>query len=146
MFSYHPAQPMYEKSRTVFVEGHQGRETGHASRHAFAPTNPSIPYALYRTKYTMETGYGFDYDKQKTTWFSGLPGLWVQDAACQSGVTPIYDRPQAHLCTSDTGISMPRRLLLAPVGASRSSQEKPKNTTEQDLLPVRAIPGNKPKK
>src|SRR3546814_7061175 len=29
MFSYHPAQPMYEKSRTVFVEGHQ--EIGRAS-------------------------------------------------------------------------------------------------------------------
>ncbi|MFC3674910.1 Rieske 2Fe-2S domain-containing protein [Ferrovibrio xuzhouensis] len=145
MFSYHPAQPMYEKSRTVFVEGHQGRETGHASRHAFAPTNPSIPYALYRTKYTMETGYGFDYDKQKTTWFSGLPGLWVQDAACQSGVTPIYDRTQEHLCTSDTGIAMTRRLLLEQVGAYRSSREKPKNATDPNLFMVRAISVKLPK-
>src|SRR3546814_21178004 len=92
----------------------------------------------------METGYGFDYDKQKTTWISGLPGLWVQDAACQSGVTPIYDRTQEHLCTRDTGIAMTRRLLLEQVGAYRSRRDNPHSATAPHRFMLRALPTNYP--
>ena len=41
-----------------------------------------------------------------------MPGLWLEDAACQSGVAPIYDRTREHLGTSDTGIARVRRMLL----------------------------------
>jgi D-threonate/D-erythronate kinase len=54
----------------------------------------------------------FPPESQKTTWFSGLSGLWVQDAACQSGLTPIYGCNTEHLSTSDAGIVMTRRMLL----------------------------------
>jgi phthalate 4,5-dioxygenase oxygenase subunit len=92
MFSYTPVQPFYEKTRKVFVEGHMGRETGHPSRDAYVPRPETQPYAKYWTKFNNETSFHFNYDAQTKTWFSGLPGLWVQDAACQSGVAPIYDR------------------------------------------------------
>ena len=52
----------------------------------------TVPYAGYWTKYNPQNGFQFDYEAQQTTWFSGLPGLWVQDGACQSGVSPIFDR------------------------------------------------------
>jgi hypothetical protein len=38
------------------------------------------------------------------TWFSGLPELWVQDSASQSGLDPILDRTDEHLYASDTSI------------------------------------------
>jgi len=139
MFSYHPSQPMYPKSRDIFVNGHKGRETGHASVHSFEDHGPTVPYGRYISKYRRDTGYHFDYEAQRATWFSGLPGLWVQDAACQSGVNRILDRTQEHLCTSDTGIAMTRRLLLETAGAFRASGKRPDRFTDPDLYMVRAV-------
>src|ERR1700676_3546116 len=87
MFSYHPSQPLAPKTRKIFEEGHNGRESGHASRHSLVQKPVTVPYANYWTKYNPQNGFLFDYDAQQTTWFSGLPGLWVQDGACQSGVS-----------------------------------------------------------
>ncbi len=139
MFSYTPATALYEKSRTLFAQGHAGRETGHASRHAYAPRPPTQPYAKYWTRFTTDSGFLFDYDAQTQTWFSGLPGLWVQDAACQTGVAPIYDRSQEHLGVSDTGIAMTRRLLLDNVRKLRAEGVTPTRHTDPDLWMVRAV-------
>jgi phthalate 4,5-dioxygenase len=77
MFSYHPSEPLYPKTRQLMDEGHNGRETGHASRHAFAPRGAATPYADYWTKFNPANNFLFDYESQQATWFSGLPGLWV---------------------------------------------------------------------
>jgi phthalate 4,5-dioxygenase len=138
MFSYHPSQPLYEKSRQIFESGHKGRETGHASINAFAPRPPSEPYAKYWTRFSLKNAFMFDYDAQTHTWFSGLPGLWVQDAACQSGVSPIYDRSREHLGISDTGIAMTRRLLLERVHQLRKEGVKPARFDDPELWMVRA--------
>ncbi|NUZ06138.1 Rieske 2Fe-2S domain-containing protein [Piscinibacter koreensis] len=139
MFSYTPAAPFYEKSRQVFVDGHLGRETGHPSRHAYAPRPPTEPFAKYWTKFNTQSGFLFNYDAQTKTWFSGLPGLWVQDAACQSGVAPIYDRSKENLGISDTGIAMTRRLLLDSVKKLASDGIKPVRHDDPDLWMVRAV-------
>jgi phenylpropionate dioxygenase-like ring-hydroxylating dioxygenase large terminal subunit len=139
MFSYHPSQPFYEKTRKLFVEGHAGRETGHASQHAFSPRPVTQPYAKYWTKFNTGSSFLFDYDAQTRTWFSGLPGLWVQDAACQSGVAPIYDRSKEHLGVSDTGVAMTRRLLLDNVRQLASAQQRPTRYDDPELWMVRAV-------
>jgi len=139
MFSYHPSEPLLDRTRELFIEGHRGRETGHASRHAYAPRPATTPYAEYWTKFTPDTGFQFDFESQRTTWFSGLPGLWVQDGACQTGLTPIYDRTQEHLCASDTGIVMTRRLLLESATAYRDRGIRPKGVSDPDTFMVRAV-------
>lgn len=139
MFSYHPSERLYDKSRALFENGHAGRETGHASVHAFAPRPPTTPFAKYWTKFSPASGYLFNYDAQTRTWFSGLPGLWVQDAACQSGVAPVYDRSQEHLGISDTGIAMTRRLLLETVRNLRTSGAAPQGVAEPSTFMVRAV-------
>ncbi len=139
MFSYTPAGPLYPRSRQLFEEGHAGRETGHASHHAFDPLPATVPYGDFRTRFTPQSGYGFDYGSQRTTWFSGLPGLWVQDSACQSGVAPIADRTQEHLCVSDTGIVMTRRFLLDSVIAHQERGIRPRGVTDPQTFMVRAI-------
>jgi hypothetical protein len=138
MFSYHPSEKLYDKSRTLFEQGHAGRETGHASVNGIAPRPPSEPYAKYWPRYNRENGYMFNYDAQTRTWFSGLPGLWVQDAACQSGVSAIYDRSKEHLGISDTGIAMTRRLLLESVRNVRSGTE-PQGVRDPSTFMVRAV-------
>ena len=62
------------------------------------------PYAGYWTSFTRENDFKLDYESQLTTWFSGIPGLWVQDAACQSGLGPVFDRTRERLGVSDSGI------------------------------------------
>lgn len=139
MFSYHPSQALYEKTRKLFEAGHNGRETGHASVGAFAPRPATEPYAKYWTKFNLQSAFLFNYDTQTKTWFSGLPGLWVQDAACQSGVAPIYDRTKENLGISDTGVAMTRRLLLEKVRQHEECNEKPVRYDDPELWMVRAV-------
>jgi nitrite reductase/ring-hydroxylating ferredoxin subunit len=139
MFSYHPSQPLPARTRQLFEEGHEGRETGHASRSAFVEKSPVVPFADYWTKFNPETGFQFDYQSQVETWFSGLPGLWVQDAACQTGIRPIFDRTTEHLGASDTGIAMTRRVLLEAAAAFRDRGVKPAGVDNPDVFMVRAV-------
>jgi hypothetical protein len=139
MFSYHPTQKFYEKSKQLFDNGHKGRETGHPSVNAYAPRPITEPYAKYWTRYNLKTAFLFNYDAQKKTWFSGLPGLWVQDAACQSGVAPIYDRSRENLGVTDTGIAVTRRLLLEAARNLTVKQQRPPRIDDPDLPMIRAV-------
>lgn len=139
MFSYTPVGPLYPKTREVLANGHRGRETGHASGGVYEPQNPTTPYSDFRTKFRPDNGFGFDYESQQTSWFSGLPGLWVQDAACQSGVMPIYDRTQENLCATDAGIILTRRMLLDSVTAFRDEGTRPIGADEPETFMVRAV-------
>lgn len=139
MFSYHPSEKLYDKTRALFEKGHAGRETGHASNDAFAPRLPTEPFAKYWTRYTRQNAYLFNYDAQTKTWFSGLPGLWVQDAACQSGVAAIYDRSKEHLGISDTGVAMTRRLLLETVRNLHANGAEPQGARDPSTFMVRAV-------
>lgn len=139
MFSYRPNEPLHPKSRDVFLHGHKGRETGHHSQEGYETMGPEVPFGRYISKYRRETGYHFDYGLQETTWFSGLPGLWVQDAACQSGVARVFDRSKENLCTSDTGIAMTRRMLLEVAGAYEETGQLPERYNDPDLYRIRAL-------
>jgi phenylpropionate dioxygenase-like ring-hydroxylating dioxygenase large terminal subunit len=138
MFSYHPDTPLPARTVELYEQGHRGRETGHLS---LAGRDPGAtgPYARYRTRFTRENGYRFDHDSQRDTYFSGLPGLWVQDAACQSGSGPVMDRSREHLSASDAGIAIVRRVLLDAVAAHRDEGVAPAPATDPSLYRVRAV-------
>ena len=112
MFSFTPQKEFYPKCRVILEEGFKGRETGHASRSCYEDKPASTPYADFWAKFNPENGYHFNYAAQESTYSSGLPGLWVQDAACQSDVMPIYDLTMENLCVSDAGVASTRHLLL----------------------------------
>ncbi|MDD9917758.1 MAG: Rieske 2Fe-2S domain-containing protein [Rhodospirillaceae bacterium] len=145
MFSYTPAGPLYPRMRDVLAEGHKGRETGHASRHCYDPQPATVPYGDFRTRFTPESGYGFDYESQRKTWFSGMPGLWVQDAACQTGVSPIVDRTQEYLSASDMGIVRARRVLLNCATALQERGERPAGADDPETFMVRSVSLHLPK-
>jgi phenylpropionate dioxygenase-like ring-hydroxylating dioxygenase large terminal subunit len=138
MFSYHPSQPFYEKTRALFKSGHRGRETGHASEGSFETRPVTDPFPRYWSKYNRGNAYQFSAALQDT-YNSGLPGLWVQDAAAQSGVAPIYDRSKEHLGTSDTGIARTRRLLLDSVGRFVKDGQRPASADKPQSLMWRAV-------
>ena len=139
MFSYHPSEPLSEKVIRIFEDGHDGRETGHASRNGLRKEDLSLPYAGYWTKFTVENDFQFDYQSQLTTWYSGLPGLWVQDAACQVGNGPIMDRTKETLGVTDSGIVVVRRVLLDAIRAFGRTGAIPSVVLDPDLSMVRAV-------
>jgi len=138
MFSYHPDQPFYEKTRKVFKEGHAGRQTGHSSEDSFEKRPCTDPYHTYWSVFNRGNAYQFSAELAKK-YNAGLPGLWVQDAACQSGVAAIYDRSQEHLGTTDTGIVRTRRLLLDSLKRLAADGQRPVSATDPDQFLWRAI-------
>jgi len=138
MFSYHPSEPFYEKTRKVFKEGHAGRETGHASEGSFQECPITRPYHTYWSIFNRDNAYRFDV-KLIGKYNAALPGLWVQDAACQSGVTAIYDRTQEHLGTTDTGIVRARKLMLDTVRKYATGDVRPASASDPDKFLWRAI-------
>lgn len=139
MFSYHPSLPFYEKTREFFKNGHRGRETGHPSDASFEPRPVTQPYPKYWSRYNRANAYQFDYQLQVDRFNSGVPGLWVQDAACQSGVTPIYDRTQEHLGSTDQGIVRARRQLLDAARKLQTGKLPPASAEHPEKLMWRAV-------
>jgi phenylpropionate dioxygenase-like ring-hydroxylating dioxygenase large terminal subunit len=121
-FTYHPTRPLTDQERDGFMHG--GGQLGHQGLHptvdAFLPPT-TAPWSEYRSIYNQDNDYHLDYDAQRSVRYSGLPGVWPQDSACQESMGPIYDRSSEHLGTSDAGIIRARRSLL---GAARGLRDR----------------------
>lgn len=139
MFTYHPARPLPEKSRRMFREGHQGWDSGHPAETSFEPRPVTHPYPMFWSRYNRGNAYGFDYGLQVTQRNSGMPGLWVQDAAAQSGVQPITDRSQEMLGTTDLGVVRTRRLLLDTLRKLDTEGQRPASSTDPQSMMWRAV-------
>ncbi len=139
MFSYHPAQPLYAKTRKMFHEGHKGWDSGHPSDASFIKRPVTEPYPLYWTRFNRGNAYEFDHAMQVKQRNFGMPGLWVQDAASQSGVSPIVDRSQEHLGSTDVGIVRTRRLLLESLRRLALDGTRPASVTEPASMMWRAV-------
>jgi len=144
MFSYHPTEPLSEKARTLFRDGHKGRETGHASVNSRRENQEGLPFAGYWTKYGRENNFRFDYQSQVTTWFSGIPGLWVQDDACQAGNGPVLDRTKERLGVTDSGIVIMRRVLLEAIKSYARDGTLPAIVSNPDVSMIRPVGVNLP--
>jgi phthalate 4,5-dioxygenase len=138
-FTYLPDSPLKQRMLDVFVDGHHGRETGHPSVHAYESDVPhNVPYWRYLSKYNRAHNFYFDYELQQSTYFSGLPGLWVQDSACQVGAAQA-PREKEHLTSSDAGIIVVRQLLRDLVAAHAADGELPSAATDPDVTRVRSV-------
>ncbi|HTE83161.1 MAG TPA: Rieske 2Fe-2S domain-containing protein, partial [Dehalococcoidia bacterium] len=124
-FSYHPTKPLPAQERG-FGLGFDGRgvEGLHPSPDVFLPPS-SEPYGQFRPRINAGNDYSIDWDAQRNERFSGLPGLWPQDAACQESMGRIYDRSQEHLGMSDSGIIRARRRLMLAAKALREQGATP---------------------
>ncbi len=80
--------------------------------------------------------YLIDRDLQRTTSFSGIVGMNVQDFAVQEGMGPICDRSKEHLAGSDQVIIAVRRLLFEGMDALCAGGH-PRGTDPIDYRDVR---------
>ncbi len=139
MFSYQPAEPLPEKVVNLYRNGPRGRESGHMTDHGHltGPEADSKPFGRYWPVLSAENDYGYN-PEYEASHFSALPGLWVQDAACQEGMGAIVDRSVEHLGSSDSGIIRMRRTLLDAAAALQERGERPPSATDPAVYSVRA--------
>ena len=71
----------------------------------------------YKLKANKANDYFLDREVQRTTTYTGIPGINTQDYALQEGMGAIVDRSQEHLGTSDRAIIAARQLLLEGIDA-----------------------------
>jgi phenylpropionate dioxygenase-like ring-hydroxylating dioxygenase large terminal subunit len=119
-FTYHPVRALSDGERHRLDNG--GGRLGHQGLHptveAFLPPTAEA-WSQYRSVYNRSNDYQVDWDAQRNVRFSGLPGIWPQDSACQESMGPIYDRSSEHLGSSDAGIIRVRRRLMQAATALR---------------------------
>ncbi|ODU04503.1 MAG: hypothetical protein ABS81_09515 [Pseudonocardia sp. SCN 72-86] len=139
MFSYQPTEPLPEKVTRLFSQGARGRESGHLTeaRHLSGPEAEIRPFGHYWPTLNAANDFGYD-ESLEESHFSALPGLWVQDAACQEAVAPIMDRSKENLGASDLGIIRMRRMLLKAARALRDDKVHPPTADRPELYAVRA--------
>src|SRR5207302_1092827 len=82
-------------------------------------------WSQYRSIYNKANDYQLDSDAQRTVRYSGLPGVWPQDSACQESMGWICDRAAEHLGSSDAGIIRARRRLMNAARALREQAAEP---------------------
>ena len=130
MFSYHPSQPFYEKTRKIFQKATTGARpaTGREPR-STAPGRPTPTPRTGRAT-TAPTPTSSDYATAARRSVSRPAGPVGAGRGGQSGVSPIYDRSKEHLGTSDTGIARARRLLLDSLRKLEADGTRPASATD----------------
>jgi hypothetical protein len=139
MFSYNPTEVMGERRRKLYADGVRGREPGHLTPTGSQPFDPTKPYGKYWPRWNQLNDYGLDRELQRTKYFSGLAGLWVQDAGCQESMGAIADRTEEQLCSADLGIARVRRLLRSAVLALEEKGEVPPSVDDPSLFHLRSV-------
>jgi hypothetical protein len=68
---------------------------------------------------------------------TGVDGIAMQDASIQESMGGIQDRTKEHLCATDSGIIMARKMLLN--AAKAAAEGKPVPATEPAAQRVRSV-------
>ena len=109
----------YHPKRALSAAERKAMEDGHGIHVKYVP-GTFIPLANKRNDYLM------DRKSQKAgETYSGVEGIAMQDASLQESMGPIQDRTNEHLCSTDKGIVMTRRMLLKAAEMVRSGQTPP---------------------
>jgi len=138
-FTYHPTRPLSREQLDGLMYG--GGQLGHQGIHptvdALLPPTPEA-WSQYRGIYHQGNDYQIDYEAQRKVRFSGLPGVWPQDSACQESMGSIYDRSSEHLGTSDTGIIRARRSLMTAAAALHEKGIVPASVDHPEAYRIRS--------
>jgi phthalate 4,5-dioxygenase len=110
--NYHPARALRDAELSAMRNG--------AGIHVTYVPGTFIPRANRRNDYLIDRAA----QKAGET-FSGVAGIAMQDASLQESMGPIQDRSREHLCSTDNGIILARRMLLRAANALREGKDPP---------------------
>jgi phthalate 4,5-dioxygenase len=98
----------------------------------------SAPTGRWRLAANKQNDYRLDRDVQRTTTFTGIPAVPVQDQAVTESMGAIVDRSQEHLGTTDAMIIQVRRRLIQVARALRDAGVTPPGVDEPALYSIRS--------
>ncbi|HEU0169023.1 MAG TPA: Rieske 2Fe-2S domain-containing protein [Chloroflexota bacterium] len=96
------------------------------------------PGGTWRSAANASNDYQRDREAMKTSTYSGIFGIAMQDQAMQESMGPIYDRTQEHLGTSDVGIIEARRMWLKAARGLRDQGVAPVGSENPQAYNVRS--------
>ena len=112
-FTYNPVRPLTDSELDFLRHGrHDGLETLHPTIDAFLPEIANKPEGAWWPKHHIDNDFNINWEVQKTTQYTGLPGTWVQDSGMQETMGRVVNRANEHLGVSDTAIIRARKSLL----------------------------------
>ncbi|MBX5466974.1 MAG: Rieske 2Fe-2S domain-containing protein [Firmicutes bacterium] len=95
-------------------------------------------FGRFRMKDNAANDYGIDRAWQRTTSYTGIGGIFLEDQAVTESMGPIYDRSQEHLGTADVMIIRVRRRLLAAVRRLMQEGTVPPGVDQPEVYRVRS--------
>jgi phthalate 4,5-dioxygenase oxygenase subunit len=98
-------------------------KNGYEAKDGRAPED-YVPGTFF-LRQNRENDYLIDRQLQKTSSFTGIPGVNTQDFAMQEGMGAIPDRSEEHLGTSDRAIIAARRMLSDAISAVQRGETPP---------------------
>lgn len=98
----------------------------------------NAPAGAWYPRANKSNDYMIDRSAQRTTRFSGVPGIAAQDAAVQESMGPIYDRANEHLGAADAGIARVRRRFLQAARELTEHGSKPVGVHDGSVYQVRS--------
>ncbi len=138
-WDYNAVRPLNETELNRLKHGSDGLEGLHPTVNIFQPSTGNRPYARYWPRLDYDHDFGFDYEAQKTSRFSGLPGTWPQDSGMQQSMGRIVDRTIEHLGTADTGQIAIRRRMLRAARALREHATPPPGALNPEVFWLRPV-------
>ena len=110
--NYHPKRALTASEVKAMAEG--------KGIHVKYVPGTFIPLANKGNNYLMDRA-----TQKIGTNYSGVEGIAMQDASLQESMGPVQDRTREHLCSTDNGIIMARRLLLKAGKDNREGKPLP---------------------
>jgi phenylpropionate dioxygenase-like ring-hydroxylating dioxygenase large terminal subunit len=98
----------------------------------------SAPTGRWRPAANKQNDYQIDREAQRTTTFTGIPNIFLQDQAMTESMGPIVDRSHEHLGTTDAMVIQVRRRLIQAARALRDGGVTPPCVDDPSLYGVRS--------
>ena len=92
----------------------------------------------WRMKQNLSNDFLIDRDEQKATSYTGIRGIFQQDAAVTESMGALMDRSNEHLGTADVMVIRTRQRILNAVYALRDRAETPPGVDNPHVYAVRS--------
>lgn len=111
-FTYHPTRSLSEEELTTMRDG--------------GGIHTNLQPGTFRPVLNKENDYGMDRAAQKSgRYYSGIPGIAMQDASLQESMGAIQDRTKENLTSTDNAIIMARQRLSRAAKALEAGAPPP---------------------
>lgn len=111
-FTYHPTRALTDEEVQILRDG--------------GGIHTKLIPGTFRPVLNMDNDYCMDREAQKAgRYYSGVPGIAMQDASIQESMGPIQDRTKENLTSTDNAIIMARRRLIKAAKALEKGTTPP---------------------